>query len=270
MSNPVMPQGTDLFGKDTCVPVVRIEAAANEANEAKPQLKVLAIMRATDRVRYTHGHPTSATTPILCKFLLDAGFEVELINNLDRVKNPDDKEGLNYFDAVIFHGKIEQADDETVRALRTFVEGGKGLIVVHIASASFAPNGPQTVSDDWRNLIGSAFVYGISGHPVPKEIKVRLADPAHPIVAGIPAEFTIQEDELYQNMSIAQGGAGCPLAHGTTLDDAGNPVTEPVAFTLERGQGRVFHMYLGHFISVHRDWRFQQMITQGVKWVAQR
>jgi uncharacterized protein len=267
MSNPNAPQELRLFGEDTCAPQAR---RAAEAVDSTARLKVLAIMRATDHERYTHGHPTSATTPILCKFLLDAGFEVELINNLARVKNPSAQEGLNYFDVVIFHGKIEQVDDDAVRALRAFVEGGKGLVVVHIASASFAPGDPPVVSEDWKSLIGSVFVYRTSGHPVPREIRVKLADPGHPIVEGIPAEFTIQEDELYQNMVIAPGGAGCPLAHGTTLDDAGNPVTEPVAFTLERGTGRVFHMYLGHFISVHRDWRFQQMITQGVNWVAQR
>lgn len=52
------------------------------------------------------------------------------MNNLDRIKNPDNVQGLNYFDVVIFHGKMEQHDDAAVQALKTFVERGKGCLIV--------------------------------------------------------------------------------------------------------------------------------------------
>jgi uncharacterized protein len=241
--------------------------------------RVLVVMRATDHEARTHGHPWAATTPLLCKFLLDAGFEVELSNNLDRVKNPDPDNGLNQFDAVVLHGKFEQADDAAVAALKGFVHGGKGLMVIHIASASFAPS-PDAVSAEWKELIGSVWVYAPEGDPrrshhpePPGPLTIRVENPRHPIMAGVPSEFRLAKEELYQNMLVADSGRGEAIATGMDARNAtgGTEVTaEPVAFALERGRGRVFHLYLGHFISTHSDWRFQKMVTQGVEWAARR
>lgn len=238
----------------------------NRIDEPNWPTRVLVVMRATSHELKTHGHPWAATTPVLCQFLLNAGFEVELSNNLERILNPDPAQGLPSFDAVVFHGKIEQRDDAAVAALRKYVEGGKGLVVIHIASASFEG------SEDWKDLIGSVWIYGPgkSTHPEPAApIRIRVTDSGHPIMAGLPSEFMLAKEELYQQMGIGSTGPGMALAEGTDERD-GVVTTEPVAFVLERGRGRVFHMYLGHFISTHLDGRFQKMITQGIEWAARR
>ena len=240
------------------------------AARSSDRIKVLLVSRPTGPERNTYYHPIAATIPYACKFLLDAGFEVELVNDLERVRRADPVEGLDYFDAVVFHGRHEQADDEAVAALKRFVEGGKGLVVIHVASASFGPGEPQVPSPEWLDLVGSVFVSGISGHPPLAPVQIRLDRPDHPILAGIPREFVFQEDELYQRMQVSANGPGDRLATGTTPDGHGGTAEEPVAFVLQRGQGRVFNLYPGHSISTHRDWRFQQMITQGVEWVSGR
>lgn len=260
--------------------------------EPRDVTRVLVIMPTTsDRLR-TAGHPWAATIPILCSFLIQAGFEVHLSDNLDRVKNPNDipdgpgqeeggNEGLPYFDVVVFHGKIQQVDSVAVQALKEFVAGGKGLVVIHIASASFTiDTDPVTkkpitkVSEDWKNLIGSMWVYGVSEHPEPAQpVTVTLTDIQHPILAGLPTEFTLAKEELYlfDKLVKSDQGPGNPLAQGRTFDIKNRvEISEPVAFTLERGKGRVLNMYIGHFISTHHDWRFQKMITQGVAWAAHR
>jgi type 1 glutamine amidotransferase len=237
--------------------------------------RVLVVTRPTDPEYETHGHPWAATTPLLCQCLLNAGFEVELDNNLARVRNrrspeEDRRDGrLASFDAVLLHGKLEQRDDEAVAALRDFVHDGKGLVVVHIASASFAPDA-QSISPEWLALVGSVWVYGPppagSSHPEPaKAITVRVTAPSHPIMASLPSEFTLQREELYQNMGQGPDGPGQPLAVGY---DARQAAPQPVAFALERGKGRVFNLYLGHFVSTHSDWRFQKLLTQGLEWAA--
>jgi hypothetical protein len=229
------------------------------------------VTRATSENSKVHGHPVGAITPIMCKTLLDAGFEVEISNNTDRIRNPDPAQGLNSFDAVLFHGKIEQPDDEAVEALRVFVEGGKGLGVVHIASASFTGSRP------WLDLIGSAWVYdeGVYGpfkstHPPAGPVTVQVTAPQHPIMAGLPSEFTFAAEELYQIMAPSEVyGPGTELARGSQVTEIGVAV-EPVAFAFGRGRGRVFNLYPGHFVSTHRDWRFQKMVTQGLEWAAGR
>lgn len=234
------------------------------------RIKVLLISRPTGPDRNTYYHPIAATVPFACKFLLDAGFEVELVNDLERVKRADPEQGLDYFDVVVFHGRHEQADDHAVGALKRFVEGGKGLVVIHVASASFAPGEPRAPSQEWKDLVGSVFDSRISGHPASAPVQIRLDRPDHPILAGIPLDFVVQEDELYQRMQVSVDGPGERLATGTTPDGKGGTAEEPIAFALQRSRGQVFNMYLGHTVSTHRDWRFQQMITQGVEWVSGR
>jgi len=274
-----------VHGARSCAPVPGSTAAlAAERTLDSGRLKVLVISRPTDNVRWTGGHPVAGSVPLLCKTLLEANFDIELVNNFDRVRrDPSDMpgEGLAWFDAVVFHGKLEWHDDQALSMLKRFVEGGKGLVVVHIASASFAPAGAPSASQDWKNLAGSVFGYAppghppntpspFSGHPPLAPIRVRLDRPDHPILAGIPLNFELDLDELYQRMEPGADGPGERIASGTTPDGQGGTADEPIAFVLERGAGRVFNLYPGHSIETHRDWRFQQILTQGIEWAARR
>lgn len=242
------------------------------------QPKVLVVMRNTQAGLNTDAHPDAATAPILCKVLMDCGFEVQLSNNLERIKNPDPSTGLPYFDAVVFHGKWAVHDQPALDALTNFVNVlGKGLAVIHVASASFAIF--DDTMADWIQLIGSAWVYArpgqppISHHPEPAlAITVTVDDTGHPIVAGVPLKFQLETDELFQGLREGPNGdTGHVVASGTdTRKENGQvgSITEPVAFALTRGKGRAFHMHLGHGISTYSNSNFQRIIAQGTMWVA--
>lgn len=241
-------------------------------------IRVLIVMRNTQAGLLTDNHPDAATAPLLCKLLLDAGYEVQVSNNLERLKNPDPTTGLPYFDAVVFHGKLAIRDQAALDALVHFVNvQGKGLVVIHVSSASFAEF--DNTMPEWIELIGTAWVYGrddqhpISHHPEPPlSIQVAVEDTRHPIMAGIPREFKLQKDELFQGLrEPPHGDTGHVIASGTDTRPVGGTmvsITEPVAFTLDRGKGRVFNMHLGHSVSTQGDPHFQRIIAQSIKWVA--
>jgi type 1 glutamine amidotransferase len=241
-------------------------------------IKVLIVMRDTQADDLTDHHPDPTTAPLLCKVLLDSGYEVQICNNLERLKNPDRTTGLPYFDAVVFHGKLAIRDQAALDALVHFVTvQGKGLVVIHVASASFAVF--DNTMPKWIELIGTAWVYArpgqppISHHPEPPQsIEVTVEDTRHPIMAGIPREFNLQVDELYQGLrEAAHGDTGHLVASGTDTRPVGGvmrSITEPAAFALERGKGRVFNMHLGHSVSAQGDPNFQRIIAQSVRWVA--
>lgn len=219
--------------------------AVLHAQQARP-LKVLVLTSES-------GHPYPQTTPILCKTLLDRGFDVELATTLERVKAPN---GLKPFDVVVFNGRYQQRDEAAERALVDFVDGGKGLAVIHISSNSFGGSEP------WNQLCGRVWGPG-SGHPPYGPFKVHVEDTASPITAAIE-DFTI-EDEMYQRLIVAPGAKEHVLATATD-----GQRTDPMAFTLERGKGRVFHTTLGHGPVCHRAPQFQKLVTQGVEWAAGR
>jgi len=239
--------------------------------------KVLVVMRDTHGGELTDAHPDGRTAPLLCRLLVDGGFEVQLCNNLERIKDTS-ATGLPYFDVAVFHGKIATEDVSAVEALRGFVfDAGKGLVVIHVASASFVAAANGNPLPGWVHLVGSVFLYAAppfgSHHPDVQSIEVTVEDTRHPIVDGVPETFTLEGDELYMNMREAPyGDTGRLLATGTVREQGSNgnlhTWTEPIAFTLERGRGRVTHIYPGHSVSTHINPHFQRIICQSVEWAA--
>lgn len=199
------------------------------------------------------GHPYPQTTPILCKTLLDAGFDLELTMSLERVKAPG---ALDRFDVIVFNGRYPARDEVAEKALCDFVAGGKGIAIIHIASNSFLG------SSEWNRLCGRIWGPG-SSHPPYGSFKVTVTDRQHPIMQGI-GDFEI-EDEMYQRLVVAPGVQEQILATATD-----GQRTDPMVIALTYGQGRVFHTTLGHGPVCHRTPVFQKLVVQGTEWAGRR
>jgi hypothetical protein len=206
------------------------------------------------------GHPFGETAPLTENILRDGGFEVTREENLNRVKQPG---GLADFDAVVLHGRFPDRDDQAERSFESFVHGGKGLTVVHIASNSFE------CSARWRKLVGRVWEYGgpppfTSSHPEPPgPFQVNIVDTAHPITTGLQ-DFDLIQDERYQDLLVAPNARAHDLATAT-LEGR----TEPVAWVLTPPQGgRVFHITLGHNHTTYENKGFQMLLNHGVAWTA--
>ncbi len=199
------------------------------------------------------GHPYHHTTPILCKTLLDAGMEVELSLTPETLKQANRMAG---YDVVVFCGRHQARDEVAEKAIIDFVNGGKGLAAIHISSNSFLG------SEEWKKLVGRIWGPG-SGHPPYGPFGVKVTDGSHPIMRGI-SDFMV-EDEMYQKLVVHPEEKMHVLATATD-----GQRTDPMAFTLEHGQGRVFHTTLGHGPVCHRTPVFQKLVVQGVEWAAKR
>ena len=112
--------------------------------------------------------------------------------------------------------------------LLTFVKGGKGLVSFHYSCRSF---------QDWpeyRNLIGRVWVAEAgSGHGPRGKFKVKVADRDYFITAGLK-DFEA-DDELYAKL-VGQARINVPVEAYSEWSQR----TEPMAWTLGYGKGRVF------------------------------
>jgi len=135
------------------------------------------------------------------------------------------------------------------------VKGGKGLVVTHLSSASFKE------WPEFRALCGRVWVMGTSGHGPRSVFKAVVVDKTSPITQGV-TDFE-QDDELYAKL---QGDA--PIHVLVQADSDWSRQTEPLAFTLEYGKGRVFHHTFGHDAAAIRTPQVQKLIVQGTAWAA--
>lgn len=170
----------------------------------------------------------------------------------------DSAAALKRYDLVFFamyNAKTPTLSDAAKENLLNYVKSGKGFAVSHLASASFKE------WPEFRQLCGRAWVMGTSGHGPRAPFKVKIASQDSPITKGL-ADFET-DDELYAKL---QGDA--PINVLATADSDWSKKTEPLVFTLNYGQGRVFHEAFGHDGKAVRHAPVAQIIVRGCEWAA--
>ena len=148
------------------------------------------------------------------------------------------------------------ADAALRTALFDFVARGGGLVLVHAATWHNWEDWPEFN----RELVGG----GARSHEAYGEFAVRRVA-EHPLTAGIPASFTIQ-DELYRvEPDLAQPSE--VLAVGRSL--AGE-AEYPVLWTRTHGRGRIVALTLGHDGAAHEHPAYRKLLLNAVSWANQR
>lgn len=159
---------------------------------------------------------------------------------------------------VIFLTRFQRTGTITDLAkqnLLNFVKSGKGFAVSHLASASFKE------WDEFKKLCGRNWVMGTSGHGPRSTFKAKIVKPDDPIVKGVQDFET--DDELYAKL---QGDT--PIHVIAEADSDWSKKIEPLVFTLQYGQGRVFHETFGHDGKAIKHASVQKIIQQGCEWAA--
>lgn len=225
---------------------------SSDAAEAANKLRVLLVTG--DDV--TPAHNWAEVSQAIKETLVTIGrFEVRLCEEAGVL---DSATSLARYDLIFIHlynAKTPTLSDEAKANLLQFVSGGKGLAVSHLSSASFKE------WEEFHKLCGRYWVMGKSGHGPRSLFKVRVANREHPITKGLD-DFEA-DDELYAKMS----GEGT-INVLVEADSDWSKQTEPLAFTLEYGQGRVFHEAFGHDGKAIRNPSVQKLIQRGCEWAA--
>jgi type 1 glutamine amidotransferase len=170
----------------------------------------------------------------------------------------DSAAALGRYDLVFLH--MYNAKTPTLSAgakenLTSFVKDGKGLAVSHLSSASFKE------WEDFRKMCGRYWVMGKSGHGPRSPFKARIANKEHPITQGL-TDFEA-DDELYAKLL-----GDAPITVLVEADSDWSKKTEPLAFTIEYGKGRVFHETFGHDGKAIQNPAVQKLIQRGCEWAA--
>jgi hypothetical protein len=155
----------------------------------------------------------------------------------------------------MYNAKTPTLSDTGKENLINFVKGGKGFVVSHLSSASFKE------WPEFRKLCGRIWVMGTSGHGPRSVFKARIVDKNNAITRGL-TDFE-DDDELYAKL---QGDA--PIHVLVEADSDWSKKTEPLVFTLEYGQGHVFHHAFGHDGKALADSSVRTLIQRGTEWAA--
>ena len=170
----------------------------------------------------------------------------------------DSAAALKPYDVIVlalYNKSLPTISDQAKQNLVNFVKGGKGLVIQHLASASFKE------WSEFGKLCGRYWVMKTSGHGPRSVFEVHVTGKDHPITKGLE-NFKV-DDELYAKL---QGDT--PIEVLATADSDWSKRTEPLVFVLNYGQGRVFHHCFGHDRKAIMTPSVQKIISRGTEWAA--
>jgi type 1 glutamine amidotransferase len=222
------------------------------AAEAPGKIKVLLVTG--DDVQPAHNW--REVSQAIREILLSSGrFDVRVCEDAGVL---DSAATLGRYDLVFLH--LYNAKTPTLSAgakenLASFVKDGKGLAISHLSSAAFKE------WEEFHKMCGRYWVMGKSGHGPRAPFKARIANKDHPITQGL-ADFEA-DDELYAKML-----GDAPITVLVEADSDWSKKTEPLAFTVDYGKGRVFQETFGHDGKALQNLTVQKLIQRGCEWAA--
>ena len=159
-------------------------------------------------------------------------------------------------DVLIVSNNKPFTDDATKQAIAKHIENGKGFIGLH--------PGLWYNWKDWpeynRSLIGG----GARGHDRFAEFEVVTAHSAHPVMADVPAKFTIK-DELYW---FEPDTTGTPIKVLATAHSPSKNKDFPQVFIVQHPKARVVGLTLGHDGEAHNHTAYIRLLKNAVRWTA--
>ena len=230
-----------------------------------------------------NNHDWKRCSPVMIDTLLATGrFEIErAIVTKEEIAdfNPD----FAKYQVILSNYNGEPWLEETQRSFVQYMKGGGNLVVVHAADNSFPEwkefnemiglggwkgrnekDGPYVYWKDGKIVRDNSKGRGGS-HGRPWEYKVVVRDREHPITRGLPSEFLMVKEELYDRL---RGPAKNMTVLATAYAEGGSERHEPVLMTIKYGKGRVFHTVMGHSHTSMGGVAFQETLIRGTEWAA--
>lgn len=205
------------------------------------------------------GHEPEACATLFAGLLVDEGFEVEVVSDLDRYA---DAAYLEAFDLIVPVWTMSRIGEEQEAGLLGAVRRGAGLAGWHGGMA-----------DAFRDSVAYQFMVGGQWVAHPGDIvpyRVRIDRPDDPVMRGL-ADFDIESEQYYMHVDPSNDVLATTTfsgAHGDAPWIAGTVM--PVVWKRRFGAGRVFYSSLGH---VREDFdvpEVRELTLRGMLWAARR
>lgn len=202
-----------------------------------------------------NGHNPVETSDIIGGRLREHGLHVDIFDTQDCLLDPEFKTKYNLVVPVWTMGTI---GGEHEKALLAAVRGGMACGGWHGGMGDAFRN-----NTEYQFMVGGQWVAhpgGIIDHTV------KVVDPGHPIMRGLPAEFPMHSEQYFMHVDPGNhvlaattfGAEHAPWIKGTVM---------PVVWTRRYGQGKIFYSSLGHNLADFQNTpQVADIIVRGLLW----
>ena len=201
------------------------------------------------------GHDPEECATIYRRWLHEDGYSVRTATETSAFADPSIRD-LSLIIPIFTMSKIAKEEAEN---LTKAVEGGVGLAGHH-----------GGMSDAFREAVDYQFMVGGQWVAHPGNIidyTVDVTKPEDPIMAGIPANFPYKSEQYYMHVDPSNEVLATTTftgEHASWIDG----VVMPVVWKRKHGQGKVFHMTLGHQAKEFENSNMATIMRRGMNWAA--
>jgi len=191
------------------------------------------------------------------------------------------------FDVVISNYNGAAWPAATQQSFIEYLKTGGGFVVVHAANNSFGAwkeynvaiglggwggrnekSGPYVYFDDQGKLVRDKSAGKGGHHGAQHPFLVTTRNSQHPITKGMPGQWLHEKDELYDMLRGPAENMTVLATAFASKERGGTGRHEPMIFTIDYGQGRVFHTPMGHGIDSQQCVGFITTLQRGAEWAA--
>ena len=261
----LMPEGLDALGAENLRDIIAYMAAT----DANPLASEPPKSTAATGMRFAEPRETGSLRVLLAgagnahhfprdfiladREILSADTSLDVIGtmNLDEALA-----AMPLADVLVFSGNHKQyGTPEFQKALHDFADAGKGIVLIHAA----------TWSHPWEGY-NERFVKGETKSHGKGQVEAVVLPPAvHPVLEGVPENFTIA-DESYHFAFFEEEG------HTTLIEnepDNKSKTTHPALWIVNDPTTRIVAYTHGHDDKAHANPAYQSILRNAVKWVAE-
>lgn len=205
------------------------------------------------------GHEPVQVSEIFARILREEGFQVEISDTLEVLKDKEKLHGLHLLVPVWTMGEITK---EQVDPVLEAVAAGVGLAGCHGGMCDSFRN-----CVEWQFLTGAQWVAHPFNDGVEYEVNM-VASSSSPIVEGI-RDFHVTSEQYYMHVDPAVqvlATTTFPISEGP--HSANGVITMPVVFTKRWGEGRIFYNSLGHHADIFDIPEALELMRRGFVWAA--
>ncbi|BDI22984.1 hypothetical protein L3i23_17600 [Herbiconiux sp. L3-i23] len=216
------------------------------------------------------GHQPREATELFIPFLEANGFRVE-VHEDTRVYA--DARTMSGFDLIVQCNTMTVIQGDEIAGLRAAVEAGTGMGGWHGGIADSYRN-----EADYLQLIGGQFAHHAGKHPderigeqsdnyLPYTVTMTELGREHEITRGVDdfdlvtEQYWVLHDDLIDILATTTTPA-------RAWDPWKRPVTSPVFWTRQWGEGRIFVSTVGHRVEVLEDPTVRTVVERGLLWAA--
>jgi type 1 glutamine amidotransferase len=201
------------------------------------------------------GHDPAGFAEYYAKALDAEGFDVEVVDTLDALRDADALRRLSLIVPIWTMGTIAP---EELQPLAEAVAEGVGLAGFHGGMGDAFRD-----ATDFQLMVGGQFV----AHPDNiKEYEVTIVDDEHPITRGM-SDFRVTSEQYYMHVDPSNHVLATTTFHPKTapwLDG----VIMPVVWIRRWGAGRVFYSSIGHSLADLDVPEVPEIQRRGMLWAA--